>query len=173
MTEDSLVDLRCSVVVMRNGQILAVHRRAFGDWVLPGGRPREGEGMTTCAMRETMEETGLTVHPGRCLFVLEVTDPKERRRLVELVFAAEDADPRRPPASREPGRFPEFVTLQRLRGASMHPPLAGYLGGLMGGAGPGNGGRRGRVSAGTTPEAGAPYLGNLWRPTEAFSWDER
>jgi 8-oxo-dGTP diphosphatase len=173
MTEDSLVDLRCSVVVVRDGRILAIRREALGDWVLPGGRPREGEGMTTCAMREAIEETGLIIHPGRCLFVLEVTEPKERKRLVELVFAASEADPQVLPVNREPGRFPEFVTVQRLRGGRMHPPLAGYLGGLVALGTAGNGGRGGRARSALDPEVGAPYLGNLWRPVDFVTLDER
>lgn len=41
-----LVDLRCSVALIKNDQILLLHRAAHpdhdndGDWVLPGGRRR-------------------------------------------------------------------------------------------------------------------------------------
>ena len=167
MTEDSLVDLRCSVLVVRDGLVLAIRRGTLGDWVLPGGRPHQGESMIACARREALEETGLEVHPGRCLFVLEVTDPKRRSRIVELVFQTSQGNPAAEPASREPDRYVEFVTLQRLRAERMHPPLAGYLAGVIG-----DGSAGGRPRAGGGSEPGAAYLGNLWRPTDYVSWDQ-
>ena len=87
-SDESLVDLRCSVVVVRAGEVLLLHRTGGDrdDWVLPGGRPREGESLSGCASREAREETGLEINPTRCAFVLEVIDPKERTRTVEVVF---------------------------------------------------------------------------------------
>lgn len=72
------VRLRRSVVLIRNDNLVLVHRtdnptRSDGvDWVLPGGNPRAGEPMQACAIRETAEGTGMAVHAGRCLFVYEV-----------------------------------------------------------------------------------------------------
>jgi hypothetical protein len=40
--EDSLVELRCAVAVIRGDAVLLVQRPDHGDWVLPGGRPRHG-----------------------------------------------------------------------------------------------------------------------------------
>jgi hypothetical protein len=79
LADESMVNLRCSVVVIRGSDVLLLHRSAIpedphdGDWVLPGGRPRPGESMVACARRETVEETGLDVVVQGCLYVLEVS----------------------------------------------------------------------------------------------------
>ena len=145
---DTLVDLRCSVVVVRNNAILLVHREADqrDDWVLPGGRPHDGESMAACARREAREETGLDVHPSRCAFVLEVIDPDNRRRVVELVFLA-TAQGDDTVIEGEPGTVPQWVALELLPQIKLRPPIAGYLPALA------------RGNRGT-----APYLGNVWRP---------
>lgn len=146
--DESLVDLRCSVAVMHGAEILLVNRTGTNDWVLPGGRPRHGESMQSCARRETLEETGLRVNPARCAFVGEVIDPDATARVVELVFVAEVSGHERPePHGGEPGATPTWVGVDRLAGLHLRPPIAGYLPGLS----------RGK-------RATAAYLGNLWRP---------
>ncbi|MBN9106976.1 MAG: NUDIX hydrolase [Propionibacteriaceae bacterium] len=150
-----LVDLRCSVALIRNDQLLLLHRTAHpgrqstGDWVLPGGHPRDGESMRACATRETLEETGLSVDAGRCLFVYEVVGPTETGRRVELVFAATTSN-LDALGQRETDRHPELVNLEDLPGVDLRPPLAGYLRGLR-----------------WPQPPGAAYLGNLWRPPRA------
>ena len=143
------VDVRCSVAAFRDGSVLLVHRGRDGadDWVLPGGTPRPGESMAACARRETLEETGLPVEPGRVAFVLETLAPGASRRAVDLVFlavlpAGGDPEPQ------EDGLEARFVPLAVLPGLILRPPIAGHLRSLH---------ARGR--AGT-----AAYLGNLWRP---------
>lgn len=146
----SLVDLRCSVVVFRGDEVLLLHRRAGhrADWVLPGGRPRPGESTGACARREVAEETGLDVDPTRCAFVLEVTDPAQRRRTVDLVFLGQ-LQSRGDELAGEPGNHPTWVPLSRLRQLRLRPPIGGYLTGLA----------RGDRNT-------AAYLGNMWRPED-------
>jgi 8-oxo-dGTP diphosphatase len=147
--DESLVDLRCSVVVIRADHFLLIQRGddTDGDWVLPGGRPRRGESMQSCARREAFEETGLRVNPTRCAFVSEVIDPTDRARVVELTFLATlDVGDHQQPVG-EPGTRPEWVHLDRLPALHLRPPIAGFLPALARGA-----------------RATAPYLGNLWRP---------
>jgi 8-oxo-dGTP diphosphatase len=143
--DDSLVELRCAVAVVRGDAVLLVQRHDRDDWVLPGGRPHPHEGMASCARRETREETGLDVYPNRCALVLEVNDPVAHRRIVELVFIAEDFDTATTPIAREPDRQPVWVGWDELRTITLHPPIAGFLPDL----------RRGGY---------ARYLGNMWRP---------
>lgn len=151
-TDGTLVDLRCSVALIKNNQVLLLHRTAHpdrdhdGDWILPGGHPMDREAMPSCAIRETYEETGLSVDVGRCLFVYEVVGPTEMTRRIELVFAATTRS-LAALASRETDRHPELVSLDDLHVLNLRPPLAGYLRGL----------NRPQTS-------GAAYLGNLWRP---------
>jgi len=150
------VDVRCSVIVFREDNVLLVHRARDGadDWVLPGGSPRPGESMAACARRETLEETGLSADPGRIAFVLEALGPQGGRRMVDLVFLA--ADPvRGDPDAREEGMEARFVPLRALSDMVLRPPIAGHLRGLHPG---------GRVRT-------AAYLGNLWRPERADDMD--
>jgi 8-oxo-dGTP diphosphatase len=144
-----LVVLRCSTVVFREDAVLLVHRSERGDWVLPGGRPRPGEGSAACAHREVREETGLLVDPGQCAFILDTIDPSGRKRIVEIVFLSPDP-PAGSPVKSESGLNPQFVLLDRLSGLRMRPPLGGHLRSLHA--------QRRRQTA--------PYLGNMWRAAE-------
>lgn len=146
--DETLVDLRCSVVVIHQDNFLLIQRTGQrGDWVLPGGRPRHGESMQSCARRETFEETGLRVNPTRCAFVSEVIEPDDAQRVVELVFLASiDGDPAAV-GTGEPGAIPTWVSADQLRHVRLRPPIAGYLPSLL----------HGRTNT-------AAYLGNLWRP---------
>jgi len=141
------VDLRCSVIVFRDDAVLLVHRGRAGNWVLPGGTPRPGESMTSCARRETLEETGLAVDPARIAFIAEARGPGAGPRTVDLVFLAAQGV-HGEPAPREPGLDARFIPLEALPGMEIRPPLAGHL--------------RAFHAAGGEPTAA--YLGNLWRP---------
>lgn len=144
-SDDSLVELRCAVVIVRRDAVLLL-QRDLGDWVLPGGRPRPHESMGSCVRREAREETGLDIHPVGCALVVEVNDPQTRRRIVELVFMADEFDSAAP-ITGEPGRWPAWVAWQDLKEVELHPPIAGFLPDLS---------RRNGTFA--------RYLGNLWRP---------
>jgi ADP-ribose pyrophosphatase YjhB (NUDIX family) len=45
-----------------------------GSWSLPGGRVERGERLAEALRREIVEETGLFVHPGPLLAVVEIID---------------------------------------------------------------------------------------------------
>lgn len=143
--DDSLVELRCAVAIVRRGAVLLL-QRDLGDWVLPGGRPRPHESMGSCVRREAREETGLDIDPVGCALVVEVNDPQTRRRIVELVFVADQFDSSAPIIA-EHGRWPVWVGWQDLKDVELHPPIAGFLPDLS---------RRN--------DRYARYLGNLWRP---------
>ena len=47
-------------------EVLVIHRPGYGDWTFPKGKPDAGEDLSTTAVREIAEETGLRVrlcHP--------------------------------------------------------------------------------------------------------------
>jgi 8-oxo-dGTP diphosphatase len=52
-------------VVMRDGQVLLVHRPRYDDWTLPKGKLDPGESFEDAALREVEEETGLRCALGR------------------------------------------------------------------------------------------------------------
>lgn len=148
--DESMVDLRCSLVLVDDDNVLAIHRTGDGrdDWVLPGGRPRAGESLSACIARETREETGLEINPTRIGFVGEVIDPHSRERTVEVVFLGSLFGPAAGhPLRGEVGTTPEWLSRDRLRQIDLRPPIAGYLPGVM---------HRNRSDA--------AYLGNMWRP---------
>lgn len=151
--DESLVELRCSVIVARRGEVLLLHRERGGaqEWVLPGGRPRPGEGMLACARREVAEETGLVVSPDRCAFIADVIAPDGGRRRAELVFVARPTSRHEEALVGEEGAEPVWVPVERVRQLDMRPPIAGFLP---------------AVALGRAPTA--PYLGNLWRSEGAL-----
>jgi 8-oxo-dGTP diphosphatase len=61
-------------VIVRNDQVLLIRRGTaplLGEWSLPGGVLECGETLREAAVREALEETGLTVEPGEMLGVYE------------------------------------------------------------------------------------------------------
>jgi len=53
------------VIEGKGGRVLLERRSDFGIWGIPGGVPEEGEDIVTAIVRETEEETGLTVKDPR------------------------------------------------------------------------------------------------------------
>jgi len=150
MGEPTDIDMRCSLVAFRDDSVLLVHRKRdeADDWVLPGGTPRPGESMASCARREALEETGLPVEPSRVAFVLEALGPEDSRRIVDLVFLAAALPARSEPAPVEEGLEALFVPLDALPRLTLRPPIAGHL----------------RALHARGPARTAAYLGNMWRP---------
>ena len=70
-------------VIVQHARVLLVHRRADDGappWVLPGGKIEPGENPAAAAVREVLEETGLTVAPRSVLG--ERIHPATGRRLI-------------------------------------------------------------------------------------------
>ena len=69
-------------VVVRDGEVLVVHRPRYDDWSLPKGKLERGESWEEAALREVLEETGVG---GRLLRELDgdsYTDRKGRPKQV-------------------------------------------------------------------------------------------
>jgi 8-oxo-dGTP pyrophosphatase MutT (NUDIX family) len=52
-----------SAFVVRDGQVLLTCRSDNGNWSMPGGAHDPGESLSMTAVRETQEETGITIRP--------------------------------------------------------------------------------------------------------------
>jgi 8-oxo-dGTP diphosphatase len=62
-------------VVVRDGHALLVRRGkppSQGMWAIPGGRVELGETLQQAVERETLEETGITVHAGTPIYTFDV-----------------------------------------------------------------------------------------------------
>jgi len=69
-------------VVVRDGQVLVVHRPRYDDWSLPKGKLEHGETWEDAALREVHEETGVECRLLRELDDDHYTDRKGRSKRV-------------------------------------------------------------------------------------------
>jgi|LSQX01.3.fsa_nt_gb 8-oxo-dGTP pyrophosphatase MutT (NUDIX family) len=67
--DKSNIEFAVKAIILRNGKLLALHRKGVTDeWFdLPGGRMEYGETAEETVIREVKEETGLSVKPVRIL----------------------------------------------------------------------------------------------------------
>ncbi|MGZ8715720.1 MAG: NUDIX hydrolase [Gaiellaceae bacterium] len=69
-------------VVVRDGDVLLVHRPSYDDWTFPKGKAGERESDEACALREVAEETGLRCRLGDELPSTEYIDARGRPKRV-------------------------------------------------------------------------------------------
>jgi ADP-ribose pyrophosphatase len=61
-------------ITIHQGRILLVKRGtepSRGLWAIPGGTLKLGETLQECAAREILEETGINIKVGKCLYVFD------------------------------------------------------------------------------------------------------
>jgi 8-oxo-dGTP pyrophosphatase MutT (NUDIX family) len=68
--------------VLRDGEVLLVHRPSYDDWTFPKGKAHDGETDEECALREVLEETGLVCTLGSEAGTTEYVDTKGRPKRV-------------------------------------------------------------------------------------------
>jgi 8-oxo-dGTP diphosphatase len=84
-------------VIVRDGEVVVVHRPRYDDWSLPKGKLEDGESPEEGALREVQEETGLRCRLERELDDDRYTDRKGRPKHVRWwLMAVEGEDPRAP-----------------------------------------------------------------------------
>jgi 8-oxo-dGTP diphosphatase len=141
------------VAVDGEGRVLLVRHRKHGQeyWLLPGGGVEPGETMVQAARRELFEETGLDGEIGRLVVVCESIDPRDRRHIVHLAFAAEVRSGTLRPG--HDGRLVDaaWLPVGRLGELELFPAIGGELLACLaeGFSGP------------------VRYLGNVWRDLPA------
>ena len=69
-------------VVVRDSQVLLVHRPRYDDWSFPKGKAKNDESDEDCALREAEEETGLRCELGPELPSASYTDGRGRPKIV-------------------------------------------------------------------------------------------
>lgn len=81
-----------AIVTSGEGVLLCRRHDGKPEWSFPGGEWEDGESSQECAIRETAEETGLTIDIGPLLG--ERIHPKTQRRMLYYAAAPADADTR-------------------------------------------------------------------------------
>jgi 8-oxo-dGTP pyrophosphatase MutT (NUDIX family) len=69
-------------IVVRDGEIVLVHRPKYDDWTFPKGKADDDETDEACALREVAEETGLRCRLGDELPPTEYVDARGRPKRV-------------------------------------------------------------------------------------------
>ena len=69
-------------LVLRDGQVLLVHRPRYNDWTFPKGKALPRESDEECALREVHEETGVRARLDAELGTTLYTDAKGRAKRV-------------------------------------------------------------------------------------------
>lgn len=121
-------EVAVGAVVLREGELLLVrrgHGPAAGEWSLPGGRVRFGEGLREATVRETREETGIDVVVDRFLgWVERMGSEPEPYHFVILDFACAPIDPTQRAAAGDDAAEARWLDLDDLDGL---PLVAGLL----------------------------------------------
>lgn len=67
----------------RGLEVVLVHRKRYDDWSLPKGKLEAGESLPACAVREVLEETGVTIRLGTPLDQIVYDTPKTGLKRVD------------------------------------------------------------------------------------------
>lgn len=83
-------------IVFRAGKVLLIKRGiepSKGFWAIPGGTLKLGETIQECAAREILEETGIRIKVGECIYVFDFLEHDDKGKIkfhfVIVDFAAD------------------------------------------------------------------------------------
>jgi 8-oxo-dGTP diphosphatase len=83
-------------ITIHEGKVLLVLRGiepSRGLWAIPGGTLKLGETLQQCAAREILEETGITIKVGDCVYVFDFIERDDKGKIkfhyVVVDFTAE------------------------------------------------------------------------------------
>ncbi|MCX5848636.1 MAG: NUDIX hydrolase [Deltaproteobacteria bacterium] len=71
-------------ITIKDGKVLLVKRGiepSKGLWAIPGGTLKLGETLQECAAREILEETGITIKVGDCVYVFDFIERDDKRKI--------------------------------------------------------------------------------------------
>jgi len=144
---DSLVPAAGILAVDDTGRVLLQRRRDTGQWAIPMGKVELGETPTECAVRETLEETGVRVEPLGLLgiysdpaYIVAYDDHDDPSRFGEVRQEFEITLYGRPidgaPAANDEASDVRWFDPPELEALDIHPgmrrQLADYLAGVRG-----------------------------------------
>jgi 8-oxo-dGTP diphosphatase len=83
-------------ITLKDGKVLLVKRGiepSYGLWAIPGGTLKLGETLQECAAREILEETGIRIKVGACVYVFDFLEHDDKGKIkfhfVIIDFAAD------------------------------------------------------------------------------------
>lgn len=122
---NSLVPAAGVLAVDDQGRVLLQRRRDTGQWAIPMGRQELGETVVQCAVRETLEETGVTVEVTGILGIY--SDPGhivaytngEIRQEYEVILTGRPVGGQ--PAANDEASDVAWVASDELEGLDIHP----------------------------------------------------
>ena len=83
-------------ITIKDGKVLLVKRGiepSYGLWAIPGGKLKLGETLQECAARELLEETGIMIKVGACIYVFDLLERDDKGKIkfhfVVVDFAAD------------------------------------------------------------------------------------
>lgn len=141
---NSLVPAAGILAVDEQGRLLLQRRRDTGQWAIPMGRMELGETPSACAVRETLEETGVEVeptgllgiysHPGYIVAYDDHDDPSrfgEVRQEFEITLIGRPVAGR--PAANDEALEVRWFDPDELDGLDIHPRMRRQLGDYLDG----------------------------------------
>ena len=141
---NSLVPAAGILAVDDEGRLLLQRRRDTGQWAIPMGKMEIGETPTECAVRETFEETGVTVEPTGFLgiysdpgYIVAYDDHDDPSRFGEVRQEFEITLVGRPvagaPAVNDEADAVRWFAPAELDGLDIHPRMRQQLGDYLAG----------------------------------------
>jgi 8-oxo-dGTP pyrophosphatase MutT (NUDIX family) len=122
---NSLVPAAGVLAVDDRGRVLLQQRRDTGQWAIPMGKQELGETVAQCAVRETLEETGVTVEvtgllgiysdPGH---IVAYTDGEVRQEYEIILLGCPVCGE---PAASDEASAAGWFTPSELQGLDIHP----------------------------------------------------
>lgn len=99
MNDKKIVCIGVGVIVKKNGLVLLGKRKnSYGaeTWAFPGGHLEFGEKVEDCAVREVLEETGITIENLKKETFTEDISREEGRHYITIFVSAdyEDGEPK-------------------------------------------------------------------------------
>lgn len=90
--------IRAAAIIVRDDRVLLVEHKDPADgrvfWVPPGGGLEGDESIFDCAVRETREESSLTITPGRIVYIREFVETARHHLEIFLLADSSDGEPR-------------------------------------------------------------------------------
>lgn len=126
-TPNSLIPAASTVVTDHTGRVLLIERTDNRLWSIPGGAMEPGETISECAIRETREETGITVDIVRLVGIY--TNPAhvisydngEVRQQFSICFACRPTSGELAPS--DESNTVGYYTLAEVDAMNMHPSI--------------------------------------------------